>query len=261
MFEFLAQELLKFEDARGPDAARRPRAWAILDEFPFAGRVPLIQELCATVRSKGVRIVLSCQSLDGMTDVYGKDKAHDIINNMGNLAVMRLSNAHAASEMAKFFGEFESWENDFSESTTYTKSTFGVFNDSRSKTRSHSSRLVKRETVLPGELLSLLPVSPRNGLDGYFASTYMGAWRGPIPWSFVEPRLCPVADVPGHSPRPPEDFEPPDNEMPESASQVHAASPKQVPTVRTEDPGLFSTPSTAPPPRKNDADDELIVVD
>jgi type IV secretory pathway TraG/TraD family ATPase VirD4 len=166
----------------------------MLDELRFGPEHLKLPHLITFGRSKAAHVMLGVADLDGLNDVYGEAKTNEMIGLCGNIAVLRLLNPKTRDWAAKLFGDYEAWETESSESVTKgTTSGHNNSSSSRSQNDGKTTRRVKRESILPSEFFSLKPTNRDNGMQGFFCTPAMGAWRARISPVFIDAHLPPVA--------------------------------------------------------------------
>lgn len=166
--------------------------WVVLDEVRFTGKLPMLPELISFGRTKNAHVVLAPQDLDGLIDVYGENRANELLTLCGNVGILRLNSPRTRDWASKFFGDYESWETETSRSSTRGGSSSSRDSSSSwSETWGSSTRRVKRESVLPSEFFNLPPTNRENGMHGFFATPAMGAWRAGISPAFIDTHLPP----------------------------------------------------------------------
>jgi Type IV secretion-system coupling protein DNA-binding domain len=166
----------------------------VLDEIRYFGNAPMLGEAASFGRTKGLRFIFAPQDLDGMYTVFGEHLAHEIIGLCGNVGVFRLDSVKTREWAGKLFGEYEAWEKDFGGSTSISHGTTEgaggtSTNTSTSVTSTWNKRIMKREAILPSEFMHLPVPSPAHGMEGFFATPSMGAWRAAIHPHFVNAHL------------------------------------------------------------------------
>ncbi|MGA2500714.1 MAG: type IV secretion system DNA-binding domain-containing protein, partial [Tepidisphaeraceae bacterium] len=200
------------QDPQDPDH-HDDAVWFFLDELRFAGQLPMLGQLISLGRSQGVRAVLAAQDIDGLYAEYGEHKTNELLALCGNISVFRLISPKTREWAAKLFGDYESWETDHGTSRTKTYGPGFLWFRGMLKSVSHGEttnrKIVKRESILPSEFFNVPKAGPEHGLPGLFATPAMGAWRGPVPWAYVQEKLMDKdPGAPGFVPRPPEDYDP-----------------------------------------------------
>lgn len=168
------------------DESRSRRTWFFLDEIKEAGKLKALSSLLTKGRSKGARVVLGFQDIDGLRDVYGPLAANEIAGIPANKALLRLDSEATAKWAAGVLGEAELHE--YTDSDTSGK-------DATTTTTEH---IVKRDAVLPSELLRL-PLPELGAFWGYYITpavgvylakrTYHGVLLDPGTTPNFEPRL------------------------------------------------------------------------
>ena len=81
----------------------RIRIW--IDELANLSRIPHLAEILSFIRSKGVAIYLSTQSLEGLKRVYEEYEIKDILNNCSNLFCFSVNDEYTATIISKLIGE------------------------------------------------------------------------------------------------------------------------------------------------------------
>ncbi len=156
------------------------RTWMFLDEVREAGKLSGLSSLLTKGRSRGVSVVLGFQDIEGLREVYGERVANELVGQCSNKALLRIESPETARWAASVLGEVERYEYH----TSHTRTSQG-------KSSTVAEQLVKRETVLPAELMNLPPTTRANGLTGYFVSPYVGAYRATIPGEELARQLSP----------------------------------------------------------------------
>lgn len=154
--------------------------WVFLDEARFLGVEDGLPAVLNLGRSKGVHVVLGFQNIDGLIEAFGGQyQPNDILEQCGNLAVLRLQSPTSTEWAGKMFGDQELWENEYSR-------TFG---GSQGSTSTTSARLRTRRAILPSEFSELPLATKEQGISGVFLMPEHGAWRGVIPPAFIAKHL------------------------------------------------------------------------
>jgi hypothetical protein len=167
--------------------------WCVLDEIRFmGGRESGISSLISFGRTKGARVIIAPQDIDGLYEVFGEHQTDEMLSLCCNLGVLRLQSPKTRDWASKLFGDYEAWEQDTNYSVAHSSgSSGGQSSSSVTHTSGWSRRRVKRESILPSEFFNLPPTSRENGLHGFFSTPQMGAWRAQIPVTFIDQHLTP----------------------------------------------------------------------
>ena len=144
------------------------RTWFFLDEVREAGKLDGLSSLLLRGRSKGACVVLGFQDLEGMRQVYGNHGANEILGMCSHKAILRLESPETAEWAARLLGEYEEVE------LLRGLNTTGPLGR---RNRTQSEHRVRAHAVMPSELLTLPPASPRSGLFGYYLTPSIGAFR------------------------------------------------------------------------------------
>jgi hypothetical protein len=160
-----------------------------MDEPIFLTKIPMLLELATLGRTKGVRLILAPQDLDGFYERYGNHKADAILALCGNIAALRMTSPKSREWASKLFGDYEAWETETSGSTT---NSWNGKDHSVSQTSGYSNRRIKRESILPSEFFNLPQTNHVNGMHGFFATPALGAWRAAISSAWITENLSPT---------------------------------------------------------------------
>ncbi len=185
------------ELALSREEGREDLTWFFLDEVRAAKKLDGLLELLVKGRSKGTRVVLGFQDVQGLRDVYGRERADEMIGQCGNVAVLRLTNPETMEWASKLLGKYE-----------YNQQSTSTSHGNHGGSSSVTTSLARRDAVMPAEFRAFPPVGPANGLTGIFTLPGVEAWGGksdPVPWSFVKRYLRKPARVAGVERRPPEE--------------------------------------------------------
>lgn len=135
--------------------------WFFLDELREAGELSGLRQLMTEGRSKGVRVVLGFQDIDGLYSVYGKHETEEMVGLCGNRLVLHLDNPFTRKWASEFFGEAEIPDT----SSSIQQSTSG--HPSSSVTYRNDVKM--RVNVLPIQFHNLDLGSVEQGVRGWFA--------------------------------------------------------------------------------------------
>ena len=229
------------------------KTWIVLDELRFTGKLPMLPDLISFGRTKGIRVILAPQDIDGLYEVYGEHAANEMLALCGNITILRLLSPKTREWAAKLMGDYEAWETDrggsatSGSSVTYSISS-GSTSTSVSSTSSWNRKIVKRESILPSEFFGLPLTDRMNGMHGFFATPRVGAWRGHLSPAFIDAHL--PKDDPHALP-----FEPLTAAVSDPVDEVWP-KPRYNKARAAEPPDLFTEPdegTSAPPEPAVDA--------
>lgn len=192
IFQRAAEEVLALEE---PDAEVRDEArgltWFVLDEIREAGKLDVLGRLMNKGRSKGAAVIMGIQDIAGLREVYGKDRADEIIAQFNNLAILRLNNPATAEWACELFGERELWERSYTDGDS-----------NQGWNRSTQTKLEKSQYFLASEFTYLQPASTKHGLFAFYRHPFERPKRKPLNWdSLVKPLLPKRAQTPGYMKR------------------------------------------------------------
>jgi hypothetical protein len=77
------------------------RLWFFLDEFPQLGKLERFRSLLEIGRSKGVRVVLACQDISQIREIYGEHAANSWLGIVGTYIFTRMGTGETANFVAE----------------------------------------------------------------------------------------------------------------------------------------------------------------
>lgn len=136
--------------------AARGRTWIFLDELRNLGNLPGLEKLLTEGRSRGARICITFQDIDGLREVYGENVAEEIVNQCDTMSYFRCRGA-TAKWASQRIGRSEYWDKDTNRGGSQS------FGGSGSTTNSWGIHYRKQiaEVVLESDL-SELPLALRT---------------------------------------------------------------------------------------------------
>lgn len=155
------------------------RTWVFFDELRQAGKLEGLSSLLTKGRSKGASVILGYQDIEGLREVYGHQLANEIAGQCANKAILRCDSSDTAKWASALFGEREVLERreSTSQSSSSSQNNYSLAGSSSSGTSSQTSeQVLKREVVLPSEIMDIPPTTPQNGLSGYYLTPLVGAY-------------------------------------------------------------------------------------
>lgn len=167
--------------------SRERRTWFFIDELKEAGNLEGLSSLLSFGRSKGVRVAIAFQDIDGLRHVFGERPASEIVGLCRNKTLLRLDSEATARWAAQTVGEVLGTEYTKSEST-------GPNGESTSK----SEHIYKREAVLASEFMRL-PTPDAEKFTGYHIVPAIGVYSAT---TYYRQSLIQPADIPAFVPRP-----------------------------------------------------------
>ena len=202
------------------------RTWFFIDELKEAGNLDGLTSLLSFGRSKGVRVALAFQDLDGLRHVFEERPANEIVGLCRNKSLLRVDSESTAKWAAQTVGEALGSE--------YTKSTTHGAQGSSEGVTEHR---YKREAVLPSEFMRLPPATAMSFV-GFHIIPSVGVFRAE---SYYRAGLLPENDTPSFIPRPPEHqkLQP---WTPEERTTVERQRPTLTTSEREITPNRIETP-------------------
>jgi hypothetical protein len=161
------------------------RTWIFLDELRQAGKLDGLDAIAVEGRSRGCSLVLGTQDVEGLQAVYGKEVADEILGMCALKAFLRTGSAKTAKWASDTVGEQERFEYH----TNRTATVEGAYIAQESETK--TEQLVKREAILPSEIMDLPPTDRRHGLTGYYLAPGIGAWKATLSPKYLAENLSP----------------------------------------------------------------------
>lgn len=150
-----------------PDSATR-RTWIWIDEARLSGPLlkgEMLPYLAVKGRSRGACLVLAFQDVEGFREAAGLRVAHEIIAQCSHKALLRLESEESAAWASRLLGQYETLQVMHSDPALFQHGG------------TRSEHVARKDAVLPSEFYLIPPISPRNGLTGYFVSPNHGAMR------------------------------------------------------------------------------------
>jgi hypothetical protein len=154
----------------GTESTRR-RSWFFLDEVKEAGKLDGLSRLLTKGRSKGARVVLGFQDIEGLRSIYGELAANELAGMCANKAILRIDSEATARWAAQSIGESL-----FREFTSSTSETRGKEHSTTSSTQEH---ITQRQAVLASQLMRL-PVPDASGFYGYYVTPAVGVYHNKV---------------------------------------------------------------------------------
>lgn len=77
------------------------RLWFFLDEFPQLGKLERFRSLLEIGRSKGIRVVLACQDISQIREIYGEHAANSWLGIVGTYIFTRMGTGETANFVAE----------------------------------------------------------------------------------------------------------------------------------------------------------------
>ena len=169
------------------------RTWVFLDELRQAGKLEGLSSLLTKGRSKGASIILGYQDIEGLREVYGYQLANEIAGQCASKAILRCDSSDTAKWASDLFGEREVLERreSISQSSGSSKSNSSLSAGSTSKGESSqtSEQVLKRDVVLPSEIMDIPLTTPETGLSGYYLTPMVGAYYVTADGNFISNEL------------------------------------------------------------------------
>lgn len=153
----LNRVLIKFLSSlltSGPESPDRARLWVFVDELQEASHLDGLPSILNLGRSKGIRVAMGFQDLEGLEKHWGRSEAEKLASMASNLSVLKLTSPATAEWAARRFGKFECIDHLI---------TWGT-------TTSVAQHFALKDSVLPAEMLHL--DDPKRGEIGIRVSGF-----------------------------------------------------------------------------------------
>ncbi len=149
----LVNQFLKHFEQRSEENCNR--VLFLLDEFPRLGKLEVMINGLATLRSKGITIALVFQSFAQLDVIYGKDQRKAICDNCGYWAILRIADGETQKTLADNIGTYDRTKKSFSDN----KGDFKALGTSGTSVTTEEKRIVKPEDLgrLQDHLILLHP--------------------------------------------------------------------------------------------------------
>jgi hypothetical protein len=191
LFRMVSLLLLNRTD-RSPkerEDAKSQSNWIFLDEVREIGKLKGYHELANKGRSKGVRLVLGFQSIEGMKAEHGEHAANEITNLCAHRTFIHTTCVQTRNWEAEQLG------NTVLDETVFTFSQTVGNNSSWSSGVSWQTKRETRKAMEPADFdQNLKLVTPEDGFNALNFIPYIGTYVSWVPWSWIlthvpEPKL------------------------------------------------------------------------
>lgn len=193
IFQLVSILLLNKRDVKPRGNARKTTEsnWIFLDEIREIGKLKGYHELANKGRSKGVRMVLGFQSIEGMMVEHEQHGANEIANLCAHRSYLHSDSGITRTWEAEQVGAVVVEETVFSFSTTVSK-------DGTSHTTGQQAQRQTRQSMEASDFdVNLKQATPENGLTALHLVPYIGSYVSHVPWTWIKQ----------HSPIPEEKFQ------------------------------------------------------
>ena len=135
--------------------------WFFIDEVREAGKLRGMRKLMTEGRSKGARVVLGFQDIEGLYSLYDDHDAEEMVGLCANRIVLHLDNPKTRKWASDFFGEEEKY--------MPTKSKGESYGRENSTSEGMQYAITLRANALPIQFHMLPLGNPMDGIQGWFA--------------------------------------------------------------------------------------------
>lgn len=136
--------------------------WFFLDEIREAGKLHGLRQLMTEGRSKGARVMIGFQDIEGLYSLYGEHEAEEIVGLCANRLLLHIDNPKTRKWASDFMGEAEVPNVTTSDSETLSS-------QGRSTSQSSQQSIGMRYNVLPVQFHDMPLGNPFDGVPAWFA--------------------------------------------------------------------------------------------
>ena len=141
--QLIIGQFLKFFERQPDSSGGAPKVNFVLDEFFRLGKLSSVEMGAATLRSKGVRLHLICQSNAQIETLYGKTGAKVLFDNMSIKVLLSASDPETQEYYSKLTGTYDKTKKSFSDN----KGDFKITGTSGINVSQEEKRLIKPEDM------------------------------------------------------------------------------------------------------------------
>lgn len=103
IFNRASEAILAQPESDAFPKGEHPRIWVIIDELRTAGELLGLERLVSASASRGCRVVVGTQNIEGLVDAQGENKAEEILGLCHNRAFLRAPSPRTADWMSQQF--------------------------------------------------------------------------------------------------------------------------------------------------------------
>jgi type IV secretory pathway TraG/TraD family ATPase VirD4 len=161
------------------DSTETDSNWIFLDEIREIGKLQGYHELANKGRSKGVRLVLGFQSIEGLSAEHGEAAANEIANLCGHRTFLHTTSVTTRNWEADQVGKVVVDETVFTYSQSVSK------NDWSSGVSWQTKRQTRQAMEAADFDQNLKLATPENGVTSLNFIPYVGVYVSWVPWDWV----------------------------------------------------------------------------
>jgi type IV secretory pathway TraG/TraD family ATPase VirD4 len=159
--------------------------WIFLDEVREAQKLDKLSQLLTQGRSKGAKVVLGFQDIEGLRHVYTDKVANELVGQCATKVVLRLNSPETAAWASRVLGKEEVLESRLGTSSS-RQSDRAL---SQTVGQSTSFGISQRPLVMESELTELPETSFEKGLTAYVKHPLTGPFKTYLPPDFLKAQL------------------------------------------------------------------------
>lgn len=139
-----------------------------IDECPRLGKIGSLEHGLATLRSKGIKMLLVCQSKSQFDNIYGKDETKSIFDNCSRKVILRSTEPETQKYLSDMVGTYDKK----TKSRNANTNAYGMASGSGVSYSEQEKRIIKPEefAYLGDDLIYLSP-------NGYDRLTKIKCWQ------------------------------------------------------------------------------------
>lgn len=161
LLRFMSDDILSM-----PEKHEFGETWCVLDELPSLGMFEKLDTFMSLGRTKGARVMVGFQDIDGLYAEWGRERAHVVLGLCTNVCCLMTASPGTASYWSKLFGSYTF------PSVSVTE-TYGG-HPSKSWTTANKTE----EAMMESEIMGLPLASMERGIVGAYLNAMVGMWRG-----------------------------------------------------------------------------------
>jgi len=151
----------------------------MIDEFANIGKIPIINQAMATLRSKNITICLMVQGIRQIDNLYGSNERSAIVDNCSYVALLRANDTESQKYFSEMIGTYKKQE--FSETENYIVNTSIRTSESMQQTERDEIRAKPHTLAYLTDILLVNPFKDaiRVGQARYYETDKKGifTWR------------------------------------------------------------------------------------
>lgn len=178
IFRRLSDVMLSRQDVLN----KRWATWFFIDELKDGGHLSKLPRLLTNGRSKGVRVAIGFQDIEGLRETYGEHLANEMPGMCGYRSILNLRSSFTAQWASDQLGEVERFEYVTSIGTATDKDA------NLTRNQNTTQQIETRRALLPSEFMSFASATAGQVFGCHILSSINGAVPRITEHSFHTPR-------------------------------------------------------------------------